>query len=334
MIYPKCYDGMMSPFITFEGYLHPCCQVNYFSSIKNILSIDNEYIKNPFNDDAFSLYKNKYSEIIESEKWNHLINNLYKTKIRKCWSVCSSNEMLINSPMVEYNKKIERNNNNVKTKHINTIQIETSNRCTLGCPYCLRKTHPPSDTLNKYDISLDILYDVFKYKNWNSVVDCGSYGDPIYYKKYHEMLTLINECVIKNYRVNIAATGRTKKWWDKTHYLWKELHDSGTNVTIHWGIDGLENTSKIHRINQDWNEITTNMKIASKNGIECFWQYIPMSFNEHQIYEAKKLAEEWGVKFKLTLSDRFSKNDKMKPKNKKYYFDILVNGNIHTINKG
>jgi len=325
MIYPKCYSGTMSPFISNEGFLFPCCQLNYTSLMNKIQLTDETYDDNPFINNNFSLYNKRYAEIVESVEWNNLIDNLHTTKLKKCWKFCGSKQSPRTSPMIKYDPNFVYEDKKFHTKDFNTIQIETSNRCSLKCGYCARVNQ---NRLNNIDISLDVLKDVFQYKFWDSIVDCGSLSDPIFYKHYHEMLILLNQHTVKHYRVSIAATGKTEKWWNKTQNLWKELRQSGIHVIVFWGIDGLEDTSKIHRINQDWNEITNNMKTAAKNGIECFWQFIPMRFNEHQITEARQLAKDWGVKFYLKPSDRFSKEDKLKPLNKDYFFEVEIANNI------
>ena len=73
-----------------------------------------------------------------------------------------------------------------------------------------------------------------------------------------------------------------------------------------FGIDGLEDTSSIYRVNQDWNEITTAMRRAKEAGMEVTWQFIPFKQNEHQIDEVKQLAKDWGVELLFVMSNRFS----------------------------
>jgi hypothetical protein len=50
-----------------------------------------------------------------------------------------------------------------------------------------------------------------------------------------------------------------------------------------------------------------------------------MSFNEHQINEAKKLAADWGVNFYLKQSYRFSKDDPNRLKNKNIPETEMIN---------
>jgi len=327
-IYPQCYNGTMIPMITADGFLQPCCQVgsNYNKYEK---LIDGTNVENRFIDPDFSLYNKSFSEIIESKKWDNMINGLADSKLQICHMCCGSKNYPKNSALYEHNFKTTWTDKKVKTKHLKDIQLETTNRCTLECPYCSRffykKRNKNINWLNRHDLDLNIIKDVITYKNWRSVLDCGSYGDPIYYKYYHEMLELLNISMIRIYRVSIAATGRSEEWWDTTQELWKQLHESGIQVNIFWGIDGLEDTSSKHRINQDWNEISKQMKKSARNGLYSIWQYIPMSFNEHQIDEAKKLAADWGVNFYLKQSYRFSKDDPNRLKNKNIPETEMIN---------
>ena len=313
----------MVPFISADGFLQPCCQVG--TNYRKERQWDDEWIPNPFIDPRHSLHNHSFSEIVESKHWNSMISKLRTARYDSCVYNCSKKDPSFNSATGATDKWSDKR---ILTKDMNTIQLETTNRCNLECPYCARmlfKTRKGNGLqvelggkvddpkwLNSYDIPVSILKDVFSYKHWFAVVDCGTHGDPIFYKYYHEMLEMMSGMMIDNYRASIAATGRPQKWWDQTHELWKGLNDAGIAVIPFWGVDGIE-TSHHHRIGQDWNEITIQMKIAAKNGIKGFWQYIPMSFNEHQIEDAKKLAEDWGVEFYLKPSERFKKNDPNRP---------------------
>jgi hypothetical protein len=50
-----------------------------------------------------------------------------------------------------------------------------------------------------------------------------------------------------------------------------------------------------------------------------FWQYIIFSYNENDIDEARKIAQNNGVNLNLTYSSKwFSEDDPLMPKNKDY----------------
>ena len=313
MIYPKCFTGVTSIFITHDGFLQPCCMIDSFiRDKKNIESQSDVLTRNPFYD--FSLHDTEFEDIVTGHKWNNFIDNLLDTDISVCHLKCGTKDPPYNTGIHQHNNVTVWNEKDKRPNRVYNLQIETTNRCTLKCLYCGRNRKPKN--LNKSDLPIEIIDDALSYKHINKLQDCGNYGDPIFYKHYHEMLFILGGTSIKEYGASIAATGRTQSWWNETQQLWKWLSDRGMDVKIHWGIDGLEHTSKMHRVEQDWNEIIEQMRIASENGVNCLWRYIPMSFNEHQIDEARQLAEEWGVDFYLHHSRRFGKNDPNKPRGK------------------
>ena len=93
----------------------------------------------------------------------------------------------------------------------------------------------------------------------------------------------------------------------KTEKFWIQIGDILTEQDqVIFGIDGLEDTSKIYRINQKWNQVMTGVKSIVKSKAKCVWQFIPFNFNQHQIDEAKTLSKTLGVdKFKLLKSHRW-----------------------------
>lgn len=319
MIYPKCHNGELTPFITSMGYLLPCCQTGGDF-------INTKY----FIHEEFNLNKHKYNDVVNSNKWIEFINNIKYDYPATCSRSCGVEQKL---PGMGFSDR-KYQNKLVPTKDLNKIQIETTSRCTLSCSYCSRVNVVRSGRkhlLNKNDLSISVLEDLFYLKPWESIIDCPTYGDSIFYKHYHEMLDIMIGTDIKFYELSTAATGKTKDWWNETQLIWKTMNDNGLHVIIYWGIDGLKGSSEKHRIGQDWDEITEQMRIAAKNGIECNWQFIPFSFNEHEIDEAKKLAANWGVNFYLKPSDRFRENDHMKPNNTDYFYDVDCSDDIKVI---
>jgi hypothetical protein len=56
-----------------------------------------------------------------------------------------------------------------------------------------------------------------------------------------------------------------------------------------------------------------------------------MSFNEHQVNDARKLAKDWGVTFYFKPSYRFGKNDKNMPVNNEHYLnDAAIKNNFYS----
>ena len=334
MIFPKCMTGRM-PFITCHGYVMPCCWLDIprYKSSGKIRNNKWEEIDNIFLDPFFNLKNNSYKDIVTSEKWLLSLEKLFLLNYNVCDMKCdflplvngkldindeyTNTSILNNTFNKSYDKKIF-NKNLIDTWNVDILQIELTNRCSLKCPYCPRLTDKPK----KEDLEIDVIRDVLLCKKWRSVNDVGNYGDTIFYNPYHEFLKVLIDSNIELYTFHTAATGKGKKWWDETISLYEKVIASGTKIKIYWGIDGLEDTSSKHRIGQSWDEITYALKRCVEVGCESVWHYIPMSFNEHQIDEAKKLAEDWGCQLKLNLSCRFYKGDPNMPKNPKYHRDF------------
>ena len=153
---------------------------------------------------------------------------------------------------------------------------------------------------------------------WNRIEDCNRYGDSIFYPAYHEFIDLLITTNVRKYELGTAATGKGLKWWDTVIQKLTKLN----KCQITFGIDGIDQTSSIHRIGQDFNEIWNAMLMSKEAGLDVIWQFIPFRQNEHQIDKAEKIAKDLGIKFKLVLSNRFeSKLDPMIPKNPNLYIN-------------
>ena len=335
MMIPKCLNGTMIPMVMADGALYPCCSSSVLWKQKIIdgpgPTGNRPQLENPFEPAEFNLHNHSFADIVESEKWYRHLNALRAGDIRTCVNTCGTDQPPRYSAVEDFDLDGDVPTKLVRTADLRDVQLEFTSRCTLKCPYCPRlwakENTDQSTAMNRHDLPLEIVRDVFRYKNWASIVDCGTFGDAIWYKHYHEMLELLDECAVECYRVAIAATGRSEAWWNETLERWKYLHEAGTYVVVFWGIDGLEDTSKIHRIGQDWDEITGVMRRAAEAGINNFWQFIPFNHNEHQITEARELAEKWGVKFWVRPSDRWKLRPDldMKPRNQGLRFDIARN---------
>ena len=81
-----------------------------------------------------------------------------------------------------------------------------------------------------------------------------------------------------------------------------------------FGLDGLPKDSHKYRVNQNGNLVWEQMKIGAKNGNEIMWQYIVFSYNENDIEEAKSMAKDNNIIFRLIESSRwFGEDDSLRP---------------------
>jgi len=330
-MFPKCMVGRL-PFVNCHGNLMPCCWIDSprYNTKGKVLNNKAKWVQNIFLDPKFDLNLRPYKEVIQSDDWNLALEKLFLVQYYNCSKKCG--DFLVVDDKITYNeyeiddmireqravrlKDVEIFNANlVDPWDINEIQLELTNKCSLKCFYCARFRDKPS----KSDLDIKVVEQILTCKKWNDVADVGSYGDTMFYKPYHDFLRILMDSDVGWYGGHFAATGKGKKWWDETISLYEKVIASGTGVRMTFGIDGLEDTSKLHRVGQDWDEITYALKRCVEIGCKVQWQFIAMSFNEHQIDEAKKLAEDWGCDFHITLSSRFRKNDPNRPKSTNLY---------------
>ena len=195
---------------------------------------------------------------------------------------------------------------------IQGLHIELTNRCYLKCPLCAR-----TEFLKK-----------FKQKNWDNVdlslenlqnfidldlskltiILVGNYGDPIYHPDFLEFIKWFK---LKGATVNICTNGSYKQasWWEDLINL------LSIDDTIHFAIDGTEETFTKYRINADWKSIETGLNIVGSSKVNSTWRFIPFAFNEHQIAEVDLLRKKYKIKnFEIIKSDRHDRDSSFIPK--------------------
>jgi MoaA/NifB/PqqE/SkfB family radical SAM enzyme len=187
--------------------------------------------------------------------------------------------------------------------NIQGFHIEPTNICTLKCPRCSR-----TDFINQFgnkwtnkNLNLDDFKNFLDIDLDNKVFYiCGMYGDPIYYKDLIPMVAWLKS---KQALVTIVTNGSYQQpaWW-------QELCDLlSSDDRLHFSIDGIPENFTQYRINADWHSIQEGVKIAVASEATVAWKYIPFSFNQDNIEQARQLSKDLGVdEFQLTPSDRFS----------------------------
>lgn len=189
---------------------------------------------------------------------------------------------------------------------ITGFHIEPTNICTLKCPRCSR-----TDFINQFgkkwsnkNLNLDHLKQFLDIDLLNKrFYICGMYGDPIYYP---DLIPMVQWMKSAGASVTIVTNGSYQKttWWEE---LTAVLDNTDQ---FHFSIDGTPDNFTQYRINADWPSIVDGVKIAVKSPAQVIWKYIPFSFNQDSIDDARKMSQELGMDdFHLTPSDRFSSND-------------------------
>jgi MoaA/NifB/PqqE/SkfB family radical SAM enzyme len=176
---------------------------------------------------------------------------------------------------------------------IRDIHLEITNKCQARCPMCARRTQggPINPNMVLDEINLETFKkwfnESFISQLWNLYM-CGNLGDPVVAQDTLEIfkyIRSINSTMTLSMHTNGSA--RDLKWW-------KEL--AKLNVTVIFGIDGLEDTHKLYRVDTDWSKIIKNAQAFIEAGGLAEWHMLVFEHNEHQIEQCKELSTEIGFK--------------------------------------
>lgn len=178
---------------------------------------------------------------------------------------------------------------------IKSLQLEITSYCNAKCPHCPRFT---SDGNLHSDLSLDhwnidaVLrnLELDKLSSLVEVTIEGDKGDPASHPDLaalldpflaHENLPLVR--VVTNGSIRSPA-------------FWRDLGTKvkGTNVSVTFSIDGLENTNHMYRIGIKYQRIVANAQAYIEAGGHAVWKCIVFEHNQHQLTDIKKLAQQMG----------------------------------------
>lgn len=209
---------------------------------------------------------------------------------------------------------------------IRTLHLEMTEKCQAGCPFCPRHLEDGSVNPNLINAELS-LFECKRYFNRSFVrqldkmLMCGNYGDPIVASETLEVLEYFRD---NNLRmaldVHTNGGARTKIWWkDLASVLYND------NSQVIFSIDGLQDTNHIYRKGVNWNKVMDSAEAFIEAGGNAVWSFIVFRHNEHQVDEARRMADKMGFrKFVTKKSARFAttrgKNnvDLQPPRNEEY----------------
>jgi len=185
---------------------------------------------------------------------------------------------------------------------ITGFHIEPTNICTLKCEGCARTRFIDQWPQHWHNHSLDIdqLLNFLDVDLSTKTINlCGNYGDPIYHPDFINFVKRLKET---NVTLSIITNGSYKKkeWWQELTTLLSEQDK------IIFSIDGLPENFTQYRKNANWKSIQTGIEASVASQCQTHWSYIPFSFNEDSINQAKQLALQLGMdRFVINPSDRF-----------------------------
>jgi len=192
-------------------------------------------------------------------------------------------------------------------KNIKTLHVEPSSNCNLSCPQCAR------NVLGEY-LNPDLMVSELSIK-WfthllpkkfiqqlDKVYFCGAFGDPCMHKKLLDIIAFLkhtNPTIIIG--INTNGSIRNTEWWSNCAKLLTNDRDY-----VMFAIDGLSDTNHIYRRNAQWHKIIENVNAYIETGGNALWEFLVFKHNQHQVDDAKKLADELGFNwFHTKITRRF-----------------------------
>jgi MoaA/NifB/PqqE/SkfB family radical SAM enzyme len=187
---------------------------------------------------------------------------------------------------------------------IQSVQIDHTSRCNCLCPQCARvyegKINPemPIGELTLEDYKRVFVPELLT--NLKQVTQCGNYGDILASDNILECLDWLRSVSDTNITIMTNGSARNEQWWKS---LSKILGNKGKVV---FSIDGLGDTNHLYRVNSNFNKIIDNARTFISAGGKARWDFLVFNYNEHQVDEARKMAEELGfVEFNVKKTNRF-----------------------------
>lgn len=185
------------------------------------------------------------------------------------------------------------------------LHIEPTDACNAACPQCARETDISFNKDDLHHLTVDqikSLVSVETIKNLDKMFMCGVYGDPAagkYTLDIFDYFRTINPTITLGMNTNGGL--RSTTWWKKLASILSLSQDY-----VVWSIDGLSDTNHIYRKNVRWDVVMKNASTFIRSGGNAHWDMLVFSYNEHQLNDAVKLAQEMGFKyFRSKVSRRF-----------------------------
>lgn len=191
-------------------------------------------------------------------------------------------------------------------ENIKTVHLEITTKCQAKCPMCPRRLN--GGILNPFIELTEITLNQFKtwfepnfIKQLDHIYMCGNLGDAIVAKDTLKIIQYIRSINPKmRLHLNTNGSARSSSWW-------KEL--AKQNVYVIFGIDGLEDTHHLYRVDTNWQKIIENAKTFINHGGKARWDMLVFDHNQHQVDDCRNLSKTLGFdSFTIKHTSRFKNN--------------------------
>jgi MoaA/NifB/PqqE/SkfB family radical SAM enzyme len=185
---------------------------------------------------------------------------------------------------------------------IDGFHLEPTNICTLKCAGCARTRFLDKwpEHWKNHSLDIDLVLKFLDIDLSGKQINlCGNYGDPIYHS---DLINFVSKLKQAGARIKITTNGsyKSRDWWQEL-----TLHLDSQD-TVRFSIDGVPNNFTQYRKNADWPSTLTAIETCVASSCQTVWKYIPFSYNQHSVEQAKKMCQDLGMDtFLLDPSDRF-----------------------------
>lgn len=195
----------------------------------------------------------------------------------------------------------------MSTVRSDTIHIEPSSRCTLGCLECPRTIHKGDYSIDDCDIDLMARSCI----GFKTVLLCGNHGDPIYHPRLCDLISKIRQDTPDvSFIMDTNGSFRSKMWWEELSAV---LNESDTVV---FSIDGMPWNNHLYRVNSKWETVETGIQTLRRNNpnVHMNWKWILFKYNQDQLTAGINLATEFGFdSFTVVHSARYGMHEWLIP---------------------
>ena len=193
-------------------------------------------------------------------------------------------------------------------ENVRAVHLEASTLCNSICPWCPRYNNF-SPNLNPNLVEEVYTLKRFKdhfpqdfIKQINFWTFAGDYGDPCTSPELLPILEYITEVQPDSaMQINTNGGMKTTPFWIALGELFEKNHSR----YVIFSVDGLEDTNHIYRRNVKWNKVRDNMYCYSQTGATGIWEFLKFKHNEHQLKEAKEMADWLGFEIRFKNPNGF-----------------------------
>lgn len=184
----------------------------------------------------------------------------------------------------------------IEYDQIREIHLEISSLCNARCPLCPRnfRGYPYNDGYVETNLTLDNVHYIFSsklLKQLHRIYINGNFGDAVMNPETPDIVEYFN-FQNPNLEIVISTNGSARD-----QNFWQRL---AKKSTVHFCLDGLEDTHHLYRQNTSWPTILNNAKIFIDAGGVAIWKMIKFNHNAHQIEACEKLSKQLGfINFEL-----------------------------------